>query len=109
MIGIPKPTKLKSNKIRQSARGKNCTLRIPGICNHDSNTVTLCHLNSNSKGVGNKSHDIHAVYACSSCHDWLDGRLTDSSLPQVPKKGSEALRALLETQDIMIQEGLIKV
>lgn len=111
MISIPKPKKIKSRKIRQSAKGRNCTLRIPGICNHDSGTVSLCHLNSNQKGAGNKSHDIHSIIACNKCHDWLDMRGNEWMRTDLLELNREAekLRALLETQDIFIQEGLIQV
>ncbi len=103
---LNKPTKIRSKKIRESAQGEQCTLRIPGICNHNNETVVLCHVNSSSKGIANKSHDIHGVYACSSCHDCMDGRIgQDMKL----YKQEEILRALLETQNRMIQKGLINV
>jgi len=97
---LTKPKKLKSNKIRESARGEACTLRIPGVCNHNPETVVLAHINSRNKGIGNKSHDIHAVYACDHCHAKLDKNRIDKE---------DQLRALLESQDKMIQKGLIKV
>lgn len=104
---FPKPKKLTSKKIRHSAKGESCTLRIPGVCNHNPETVVLCHINSSSKGMGNKSHDIHAVYACSDCHDWLDHRIKTAH-SQV-WRDKEILRSLLETQDRMVQKGLIEV
>lgn len=61
-----------SSKLRASARGQTCTLAIPGICNHDRATVVLCHAPSEFKGLGNKSHDFHAAFGCSQCHETLD-------------------------------------
>lgn len=64
----------KTSKIRQSAKGENCTLNIVGVCNYNPETVVLCHFPSEQKGIGIKSHDLSAGYGCSACHDVLDGR-----------------------------------
>lgn len=59
-------------KLRKSAKGQNCTMQIPGVCNHNSETVVLCHCPSSEKGMGNKSSDYWAAYGCSSCHEAMD-------------------------------------
>ena len=64
----------KKSKIRQSAKGENCTLNIVGVCNYNPETVVLCHFPSEQKGISIKSHDLSAGYGCSACHDVLDGR-----------------------------------
>ena len=46
-------------------------IRIPGICNHDPETVVLAHLNGG--GMGMKAHDLLGAWACSACHSYLDG------------------------------------
>ena len=100
-----KPTKIRSKKIRDSARGEYCTLRIPDVCNHNPETVVFAHLPGN-KGTGTKNHDLFGVYACCECHDWADGRhwkVVNES------KSSAYLRALQETQIKLIEKGLIKV
>lgn len=61
-----------SEKLRQSARGQNCTFQIPGICNHNPETTVLCHCPSEVKGMGNKSHDFCGAFGCSECHVALD-------------------------------------
>ncbi len=33
-----------SKKVRDSARGQDCTVRIPGTCNFDPATTVLAHL-----------------------------------------------------------------
>ena len=43
-----------SQKLRDSARGQDCTLRLPGICNFDSATTVLAHLPCGQKGMGMK-------------------------------------------------------
>lgn len=61
-----------STKLRNSARGQPCAFQIPGICNGDPATTVLCHAPSEVKGMGVKSHDFHAAFGCSACHETLD-------------------------------------
>jgi len=106
MLAKRKP--IRSQKLRDSARGEECTLRLPGICNHDPETVVLCHLRHlASAGMGQKPDDIASVYACSACHDAIDGRvkphLTEWEI------GFEEGRAMVETLRRMFDKGLIDV
>ena len=70
----------RNKKLRDSAQGQDCQLRIPGVCNGNPETVVWCHLNGQEygKGMGHKSHDIFGFYGCSSCHDVYDGRRQDA-------------------------------
>jgi hypothetical protein len=63
-------------KLRDSARGMECTLRLPGICQGGTETTVLAHLHSGIglKGTGMKVPDWWAVFACHACHDVLDRR-----------------------------------
>lgn len=93
------------SKIRKSARGKSCTVRIPGHCNFNPETTVLAHLPGG--GMGRKRHDLHGAYACSGCHDVLDGRKKTDF-----ERGTLTLwhlEAVLETQSILLEEGLIQV
>lgn len=94
----------KSNKLRMSARGKDCALRIPGVCNFNHETTVLAHLPCGMKGMGMKSPDNMAVFACSSCHDRLDSRSNGEAIDW-----HDVLRALAETQTFWISEGLISI
>ena len=62
------------SKIRKSANGEDCTLNIASVCNYNSATTVLAHLPDESKGISKKSDDISSCYACSACHDLIDGR-----------------------------------
>lgn len=62
-------------KLRQSARGQECTFRIPGICNRDPETTCLCHIRDESKGGGNKANDYSSAFGCSACHEVIDQHL----------------------------------
>ena len=67
---------IRIKQIRDSARGQLCTIEIPGVCNHDPQTTVLAHYQAPGHGgMGTKPDDSSAVYACSSCHDVLDGRV----------------------------------
>lgn len=65
--------KIVSNKIRESANGKGCTINIVGVCNYDDAKTVLCHFPDNSNGTGKKSDDISGGYGCSDCHQVVDG------------------------------------
>lgn len=62
--------------IRRSARGQECQIRIPGVCNRNNETVVWAHANGISigKGIGQKSNDLLGAYACMACHDCYDRR-----------------------------------
>ena len=86
-----------SKKIRASARGEDCSLRMSQSC-QDGETVVLCHLNSNSKGMRQKSPDAISCYGCYWCHQDLDaGLISDTHI----------LRAWKETIIKLIQKGLL--
>ena len=51
--------------------------------------------------MGMKPVDIFGVFACSDCHDALDGR------SPVKAGYDDKLRALIESQDRLIKAGLV--
>ena len=54
--------------LRKFAQGKDCHLRIPGICNFDPETTSLAHLRMPGiTGGGQKSPDLLGAWACSKC------------------------------------------
>lgn len=93
-----------SSKLRASARGKDCTFAIPGTCNHNPETVVLCHLPSEIKGAGNKSDDWHAAFGCYACHEAIDQH-------RLSKEDElfYSFRALQRTQRYWIDAGLIVI
>ena len=76
--------KVSSKKLRESARGMDCALRIPGACNHNPETTVLAHLPCGHKGVGMKSPDNMAVFACSSARILRFGWAPTSCLTMAP-------------------------
>ena len=88
-----------SKKIRNSAKGEDCSLRVSREC-RDGETVVFAHLNSNYRGVGIKSPDIFGVYSCYWCHLLLDSNRVDYK---------DQLRALQETQMKLLDKELISI
>jgi len=99
----PKTPNFKSKAWRDSARGKECELRLD-CCNHNPETTVLGHLRMFGwAGTAQKPDDFLAVYACSSCHDALDMRGSKAGVdPQ------DILRALGGTLRKHYEEGRIK-
>ena len=56
-------------------------VRLPNICNFNSETVVLAHIRvMGVSGMGLKSPDLLGAWACSACHDELDGRTHQSGM-----------------------------
>lgn len=67
--------------LRKQAKGRGCMVRIPGVCNFNSETVVLAHIRlAGVSGMGMKSPDLIGAWACSACHDEIDGRTNRSGL-----------------------------
>jgi len=50
-------------------------VRLPEVCNHNSETVVLAHYRmAGLSGVGMKPDDALGAWSCSSCHDAIDRR-----------------------------------
>lgn len=59
---------LVSDKLRNFARGQDCTM-MSEWCNGDRETVVMCHSRRRAlAGMGQKPHDFWAYHGCSSCH-----------------------------------------
>lgn len=63
------------SKLRELAEWQQCMIRIPGVCNHDPATTVLAHYRmAGICGTGQKPPDECGAWACSACHDVVDGR-----------------------------------
>lgn len=91
------------SKLTESARGRECQIRIPDICNRDDSTTVLCHLGG--AGMGMKHDDRHAAFGCSDCHNAVDGRIK-TDYPNTLLKLFH-LEGVIRTQKIWIKEGLM--
>ena len=99
---------IRSRKYLNAARGQECQVRIPGICNGDSNTVIAAHSNKarHGKGMGLKSKDSYVAFCCSSCHDAIDGRIHTHLGPLEMDEFWQ--RGFERTLDLAFEIGLIR-
>ena len=92
------------NKFRKLAKGRDCQVRVPGVCNFNPETTILAHLGGS--GIGQKRDDRHASWSCSDCHDAIDLR-THCEWSQ-DKLELWHHHGMVRTQEILIAEGHIK-
>lgn len=92
--------------LRKAARGRECTIRIPGVCSFNPETSVLAHYRlSGLCGIGIKPSDLTGAIGCDNCHAAVDGRLkTEYSYEELRLMHAEGV---LRTLDIWEREGLI--
>lgn len=92
--------------LRKAARGRECTIRIPGVCNFNPETSVLAHYRlSGICGTGIKPSDLTGAIGCDNCHAAVDGRLkTEYSYEELRLMHAEGV---LRTLNIWEREGLI--
>lgn len=102
---------IRLKKIRDSARGEDCTVNSP-FCNRTPETTVLAHFGEpGEKGMGLKPDDTSAAYACSACHDWLDGRVNPLGLHSSSYEKTKEwywFRAMRRTWKLLIENGVLK-
>lgn len=72
----PKIDGRKVQAIRDSARGEECTVRIPGVCTFDAEKTIWSHapFGAAGKGRGIKAIDLAGAYCCTACDAVIDGQ-----------------------------------
>ncbi len=94
--------------LRKLAKGQECTVMIPHVCNHNPETTVLAHLNGG--GMGRKHPDLLGAWACSACHSWLDGEYAMATLPAIQNSRQDRdlyhLQAIIRTQQKLLDMGL---
>ena len=93
------------SKLRESARGQECQVRLPAICNFDSATTILAHLGG--AGIGKKHADLHASFCCSSCHSVVDGAVNSKLSKEYI--ALSFLQGMVRTQIIWLKNGNVKI
>lgn len=72
------PIVTRGNRIKESARGKECQVRYVGICARDPACTIWSHarwgaqLGEGGKGMGTKADDLAGAYACTACDSAFD-------------------------------------
>lgn len=93
------------SKLTDEAQGRDCQIRLPLVCNWNTDTTVLAHLNmSGISGRGYKAPDQLGAWACSECHRCIDPNGQSHGL------GREEVRlaffeGMARTQYQLIKEG----
>ena len=93
------------SKIRRAAQGQVCSLRLPG-CNGNPETTVFAHAPSLDNGMGLKAApDWWGAFACSHCHDVVDGRVPNAETRALILE--RWLAGVFETQKKLFAMGLL--
>lgn len=104
-----KTSRPKMTPIRRAARGQDCTLQFPAVCNFDPATTVLCHSNflADGKGMGLKAPDTAAAFGCAACHDVLDGRRPRPAGLSAVDVENHFYIAVMRTHQVLRQLGVM--
>ena len=94
-------------RIMKAARSQACTLAIPGVCNHDPETVVFCHHNDGTGGSNRLTGPLTGGFGCSACHDCIDGRGFKGYLNGELEFFKR--RSMIRTLNKLIEMGLVKL
>jgi hypothetical protein len=104
-----KPMRQKSAKaagtphpLRENAKGKPCTMRLPGCRGGTEHTVLAHYRRFGWAGAGQKPHDMLGAFACDLCHEKQERRHPDCT-------DADMLRAMGETLMMQLADGVIKI
>lgn len=96
--------RIANQKLRDSAKGQECQIRIGGVCNNNPETTVLAHV-GNDSGMAMKASDIEAAFACSDCHAVIDGHVNhdfDADFLKLRKyEAAERTRAIWVEMDLI--------
>ncbi len=99
--------KVRSDMIMSSALGQPCSLRLPGICNHNPETTVMGHLPGIGKSLSSKVSDLHGAFVCSACHDAIDRHTYEKRGLTATIVLDAMLRGHCETQARWVDMGLL--
>ena len=93
--------------LRKLAQGRDCMIRIGGICNFNPETTVLAHYRmAGLCGMGIKPNNLQGAWACSACHDACDGR-TKTAYSRDELRLMH-LEGVMRTQQALLLEGAIQ-
>lgn len=94
--------------LRKIAEGQECQVRLPYVCNYLPETTVLAHYRlAGYCGTGIKPDDfVFGAWACSDCHDVIDGRVRLSHFSKEQLKLYH-VEAILRTQFEIAKQGFL--
>lgn len=93
--------------LRKLAKGQECMLRLPGICNSNPETTVLAHVRRGFYGMGIKPVDWCGVWCCSACHEAYDRHKPPRNYMPYEME-AEMLRALCQQLAKYVEMGVLK-
>lgn len=94
--------------LRKLAQGRECQIRLTGVCCHDPATTVLAHLNmSGISGRGYKSPDLLGSWCCFECHRCIDSNGQTHGLERDYVRAA-FMDGMCRTIAILISEGIVK-
>lgn len=106
------PIVTRGNRIKASARGKECQVRYVGICMRDPACTIWSHarwgaqLGEGGKGMGTKADDLAGAYACTACDAAFD-QMTNAGEMTRDELDLDWLMGHLRSLGILQRDGLI--
>lgn len=92
--------------LRKYAQGKPCMIgSIYCTCNPEE--TVLAHWRDSTTGMGKKECDLLGAWACSKCHDLVDGRLYDPNISHNERMELH-IEGMIRTQQQLVRDGIIK-
>lgn len=93
--------RMKQKAITSLARGRECQIRLVGVCNYNSETVVPCHFRMTGlSGMGYIPEALFVAWGCSACHARVDA---DKS----PEVQLDFAKGVLRTQAALLKMGCI--
>lgn len=75
LVGFQKNVTYRNKKIRESARGKECLMGLPGCAGGCESTIWSHYRGeAGGKGLSLKADDLCGAYACTHCDAIYDGQ-----------------------------------
>lgn len=97
-----------TDMLTKMARGRDCQIRLPGICCFDPETTVLAHVRlPGVSGFGIKAHSMLGAWACYRCHQAVDSPATHGLDRDAAMLAH--LQGVMRTQDQLLAEGVIHV
>jgi hypothetical protein len=99
---------MKRPDLRKEARGRDCMVRLEGVCCGDPETTVLGHVRLiGISGMGLKAPDQLGAWVCKSCHQACDSLQWNGARFEREYVELAFLRGVMRTQAVLIREGKI--
>ena len=106
-MSLTKQKRHQSKKLRESCRGKECTLMLADRCS-STETTTPNHIQLKGHGgTGTKPSDLFLADGCNECHAILDGRVKSNYTAEFLEL--VGYRAMYKKQQFFLDAGLVKI